>query len=747
MMELNQQSEKELHKPSGKEQRLERDRLNRKLDSDEKLVGTALKNLASLLENEEQITITDESDPLFAVCRRVAAALGFSIAAPNSASREVDPSDALDAIARSSRLRSRRVALRGTWWSEDNGPMIGFLGEEKHPVALLQKTARQYELYDPRDNTAKPITRAVAEQLDDFAYVLYRTLPAKMLNGKDLLTFALKGRGTDLTTVLLCGMASGLLGLLTPVATGILFDTIIPGAQLNQLLVMTAALLVSAISVAVFNFTRAIALLRLEGRMDQHVQGAIWDRLLELPVPFFRDFSAGDLANRAMGINAMRSILSGTTINALISGVFSLFSLALLFWYSVKLAKIAVLLTLGSLLFMMFTSRLQLQYQKKMAETSGRLSGLVLENITGIAKFRVSGSEGRVFARWAQLFAEHRTLIRGSRVIQNIVETFTSVYPIISTMVIFIMIVWYTEKNPLSTGDFLAFNAAFGQFMQSIIAVFMSLVSAIGILPLYERCKPILETCPETDDAKASPGELSGSFEVNQLSFRYSKDGPLILDKISLAVNQGEFIGLIGSSGSGKSTLFRLLLGFEHYESGGIFYDGKDLTGLDIREVRRRIGVVLQNGQLLGGDIFTNIVGSSTLTIKDAWEAARMAGLEKDIKDMPMGMHTVISPGGGGLSGGQRQRLLIARALVSKPKILFFDEATSALDNKTQFEVNQNLEQLRTTRVVIAHRLSTIVNADKIFVLDQGKIVQQGRYEELINQPGLFADLAKRQMA
>jgi len=280
-----------------------------------------------------------------------------------------------------------------------------------------------------------------------------------------------------------------------------------------------------------------------------------------------------------------------------------------------------------------------------------------------------------------------------------------------------------------------------------VLGVFMSIVGAVGVLPLYQRCKPIIETLPETDQAMADPGRLTGEFEVSHLSFRYTPDGPLILNDVSLRVLPGQFVAVVGSSGSGKSTLFRLLLGFEKYESGGIFYDGQDLTGLDVRELRRQMGVVLQNGQLLGGDIFTNIVGSSRLTINDAWEAVRMAGLEEDIKDMPMGMHTVISHGGGGLSGGQRQRLLIARALAAEPRILFFDEATSALDNRTQAVVNRSLEGLRITRVAIAHRLSTIVNADSIYVLDQGRIVQQGTYEELMAQPGLFVELARRQLA
>lgn len=723
-------------------------RLAIKVENDRRNVSQAIEGMADLLGYEGDLFLSGSSgaEPaILEVFRKVAGVLGMSVAKPAEAIEKVK--DPLGMIARASRIRTRRVALHGKWWKEDNGPLIAFIGEEKRPVALLQKFSNIYVMHDPSSEKGLiQVNEDIAAELDSFAFMLYRSLPAKILDGKDMLRFALNGRGKDLAVIMITGLASGLLGLLTPVATGVIFNDIIPGAQLHQLLLVSLALFVSAISVAVFDFARSISILRLEGRMDQHVQGGVWDRLLELPVPFFREYSSGDLADRAMGINAIRQILSGTTINAIISGVFSLFSLGLLFWYSVKLAEIAVLITLFAILFLAGSSYIQLKYQKHLTGISGKLAGLVLESITGIAKFRVSGSESRVFSRWAEGFTDQRRAANKSRIVQNVVETFSVVYPVISTMIVFVMIVWFTEKDSMATGDFLAFNSAFGQFLQSVTGIFMSISGAIGVLPLYQRCKPILETMPETDDAKAEPGELTGEFEVSHVSFRYQSDGPIILDDVSIKVGPGEFIALVGSSGSGKSTLFRLLLGFEKYESGGIFFDGKDLASLDIREVRRQMGVVLQNGQLMAGDIFTNIVGSSMLTIDDAWEAARMAGLEDDIKEMPMGMHTVISHGGGGLSGGQRQRLLIARALVTKPRILFFDEATSALDNRTQAIVNESLESLNTTRVVIAHRLSTVVNADRIYVLEQGRIVQHGNYDELMSQPGLFADLAKRQL-
>jgi ABC-type bacteriocin/lantibiotic exporter with double-glycine peptidase domain len=304
------------------------------------------------------------------------------------------------------------------------------------------------------------------------------------------------------------------------------------------------------------------------------------------------------------------------------------------------------------------------------------------------------------------------------------------------------------EKFSMTTGQFVAFNGVFTNVLSSMLALSGVVLDLLIIFPLFQRLKPIIETQPEIDEAKAHPGELSGDMEVYHLSFRYTPEGPPILKDVSLRIRAGEFVALVGGSGSGKSTLLRLLLGFEKPESGAILYDGQELSSLDLREVRQQIGVVLQSSKLMPTDIYRNIIGAHTnLSLNDAWEAARMAGLDRDIKNMPMGMNTVVSEGGGTFSGGQRQRLMVARAMVNRPRMVFFDEATSAMDNETQRSVTESLDAMQATRIVIAHRLSTIINADRIFVLQNGELVQTGTYTELMNQAGPFADLAKRQLA
>jgi NHLM bacteriocin system ABC transporter ATP-binding protein len=509
---------------------------------------------------------------------------------------------------------------------------------------------------------------------------------------------------------------------------------------------MTLALVVSALATAVFQITRSIAVLRVGGKIDGAVQAAVWDRLLALPVSFFRRYTVGDLASRSMGIDTIRELFTGNVLTSILAAVFSLFSFGLLFYYSWRLTLLATALVILLLGLTMSLIWLQLRRQREILQLQGKISSLLFGLIGGIAKLRVGGAEQRAFSLWAQRFAEQRRLTMRAQRLANVQATFNATYGVLTTLAIFAMVGLSSEAD-LPVGEFLAFNVAFGQFLSSAFAMIGVFSSVLVMVPIYERLSPILEEMPEVDTSKAEAGELNGEIEFSHVSFRYQEDGPLILDDVSFRAAPGEFIALVGPSGAGKSTCLRMILGFDRPTSGSIYFDGQDLGSLSLQSVRQQLGVVLQSGRPMVGDIFTNIVGSSSLGINDAWEAARMAGLEEDIKGMPMGMHTVISEGAETFSGGQKQRLLIARAIVHRPRIILFDEATSALDNRTQEIVSRSLESLKTTRIVIAHRLSTIINADRIYVMQNGRVVEAGTYEELLRQDGLFAQLAARQIA
>jgi ATP-binding cassette subfamily C protein len=737
----------------------EAERLSARLRADEKLVGVALRKLARPLSRRgpEEAEGAAES-PLAAVCLAAAKAGGIELRFPPSVVQE-KTKDPMRAIARASAVRIRRLILRDGWWKQDSGPMVAFREDTDKPVALLPRGARGagargrgargYDMFDPVKDTIVRVNRQAARTLNGVAYVFYRPFPHRALSGAQVLREGLRGCGRDLWVIALTSFLASLLALVAPFATGIVFDSIVPGSERGQLLQTVALIVASAVAMTFISLTRGYALLRVEGKLDFSTQAAVWDRLLNLPTSFFRNYSAGDLTNRSMAISQIRAILSGPVVTAIVSGVFSVSSVFLLFYYSPQLALVAVALAGAALAVTAGAGYLQLGWQRRIAGSNGKITGMIFEFVDGIAKFKVSGTEGRAFARWASLFSAQKRMAASVRRISNFLSVFYASFPTLALCVIFSGVAGLTGRQgaSLSTGSFLAFNVAFTQLMVSVLALGGGFTALLRIVPLYSRARPIFETLPEVDSGKADPGELTGGIEVNHLAFRYSADTPPILRDVSFSIRPGEFVAFVGASGSGKSTLLRVLLGFEQPLSGAVYYDGQDLAGLDMREVRLQMGVVLQNGKLLPGDVLTNIVGSAPLSVDDAWEAVRMAGLEPDIKAMPMGMYTVISEGGKGLSGGQRQRLMIARAIVRKPRILVFDEATSALDNRTQEIVSRAMEGLQATRIVIAHRLTTIMKADRIIVLDGGVVAQSGTYNELIERDGLFAELARRQMA
>jgi len=732
----------------------ERERLSRRGARDHRLLAGAYGHLASVLLPVRPPRLAAEEAPLVAACRLVGEAQGIAIRGPETAVGG-GHGETLAAICAASRVERRRVILRDNWWRHDNGPLLGFLaaeggGASRRPVALLPVGPDRYHLVDPSappEGQHTPVGPPLAGRIAGDAYMLYAPLPDRPLGMRDLLRFALRGQRRDLWTILAMGIGGGILALLPPIVTGQVFGDAIPAADQPRLLAMTLALVAGAFAAAAFQVTRSIAVLRLGGRIDGSLQAAVWARLLALPVDFFRRFTVGDLAVRSLGVDAIRDLLTGNVITSVLALVISLFSFALLFYYSWRLALVATGLIAALLAVTAALIVLQLKHQREVLDLEGRLASLLFGLISGIDKLHLSGAEGRAFARWAERFAEQRRRTVKAQRTANLQAAFGATFGVVTALALFAAVGRVAPDAALPVGDFLAFYAAFGQFLAAALSGIAILSSVLTLVPIYERLRPILTATPEVDASKAEAAELTGAIELSHVSFRYQEDGPLILDDVSFHAAPGEFVALVGPSGAGKSTCLRLLLGFERPTSGSIYFDGQDLAALAIHSVRRQLGVVLQSGQPLVGDIFSNIVGSAPLALDDAWEAARVAGLEEDIHAMPMGMHTVVSEGAATFSGGQKQRLLIARAVVHRPRIILFDEATSALDNHTQQQVSESLVRLKATRIVIAHRLSTIAGADRIYVMDGGRVVESGTYRELLERGGLFTRLAARQVA
>ncbi len=723
-------------------------RLEIKRKRDNQVFSRGVSDLASVLAERDEIIQQSGiggDEPLLLACQMVLEASGIIADLSLSAEKSAEGRQIED-FARQAGVMFRSVELtQDAWWRADVGPLLAFEQESGRPLALLPDPKQGYRVVDPISGTGERLNASTAARLHTDAFMFFRSFPEHELGLRDLLRFGLQGTKGDVVRLLTFGALGGLLGILTPFATGLLVDRIIPSAFTDELLHMVLLLVTAAIGISTFEITRAIAMLLIDSRIGLASQSAIIHRLLHLPAAFFRDYAAGDLAQRAFGISGILQTLSSTTQSAVLSWIFGLFSYVYLFLIDWQLALVATLLVTVSLLFTTAINLWRLAKEREMINLEGKIASQVFQLLGGVAKLRANGGEKSAFALWARNFAQQNRLSFGIGWANSLLTSFNAGYVVINSLVLFAVVAYWMPQ--MNTGSFVAFNTAFTQFFAATLAVISAMAGSLNVLPLYERSLPILTTRPEIDETKSSPGKLTGAIDISHVSFRYEPEGPLILDDISIRIEPGEFVAFVGPSGSGKSTLFRLLLGFERPENGAIYYDGKNLSDLDVSQVRRQLGVVLQNGQLMFGDVFTNIIGSAPLTLDDAWEAARMAGFEEDIKAMPMGMHTFIAEGAGTISGGQRQRLMIARAIVNKPRILLFDEATSALDNKTQAVVSRSIENLDTTRIVIAHRLSTIIKADRICVIDAGRLVESGNYEELMAKGGHFSELAKRQIA
>ena len=716
----------------------ERKQLTDRLEEQKQNVERAIAQMESILEPELPLAPKKTDDALEQALRNIGRWSTIEFSFPRRAQTEQRLEEKLNCICNASQLRMRKVTLTGAWWKEDHGPLLGLYRDSQKPVALLNAFPLHYEIFDK----GKKIPIHTGHNLSNTAYMFYVSLDPEIKTGRALLRFCFRQYKTLVSSALFYSLLSGLVAFFFPLATNLLFAHAIPENNLFFLWYLTLGMGLSSIGFLSFYFLQNFALLKLEGLGTHLIQFALWDRLLKLPPQFFRRFSVGNLFWRLGIIDEIRSLVRANAATLSLSGLFSIAQLFIMAFFAPPLAAIAAGFALLGLLVTVFLASVKIALLRESLEIQGHLRGFTTQMICGIGKLRVAGAEKNAFSYWAKIFSANKTLQLKARNIQHFVQVFSIVLPSLTFAAIYAAMI---EIKSISLPHFLAFQVALGMFMQAVYPLNHTILQLIRILPLWERTKVILEEPLEEDKRKSDPGTLEGDILVDSVVFGYDPTRPPVLNNISLHIGQRELVAIVGPSGSGKSTLIRLILGFEKPSSGGIYYDKKDLTTLDPSAVRKQLGVVLEGEGLVAGQLYDNLVSGGRFSPEQIEEALKLSGFAQDLPSFPMGLYTYIPFNGATLSGGQKQRLLLARALLVRPSILIFDEATSALDYRTQEAITQKLSALNISRIVVAQRLSTIRNADRIYVLDKGTIVQMGTFAELVGQKGLFAELFARQ--
>ncbi|MBP3426715.1 MAG: NHLP bacteriocin export ABC transporter permease/ATPase subunit [Clostridia bacterium] len=651
--------------------------------------------------------------------------------------------DRLEYLLRPHGVMRRNVQLQKGWYKDAIGAMLGRRRDDGSVVALIPHGLAGYAFYDAAAAKWVKITAQTEALFDEEAICFYKPFPLTKLTMPLLMRYIAECMDkADIVLVLLSALSVSLVGLLTPRLTALLFGPVAQSGSVRLLLALAAFMISVSVSRLLLNSIKTLLSSRINTKLNLSVQAATMMRILSLPADFFKHHSSGELASRAQNIQSLCSMLMSAVLNAGLTSLFSLIYVTQIFAYAPALVTPALAVILVTLAFSVCTTLYQTRVARRQMELGAEESGMTYALISGIQKIKLSGAEKRAYARWSDLYAKQVASVYNPPMFLRINSVISMAISLAGTLVMYMAAL----RSGVGVAEYYAFNAAYGMVSGAFMSLSGLAMTLAQFKPVMAMAKPIMDAEPEVSEGKQVIERISGAIEVSNVSFRYREDMPLVLDDLSLKIRPGQYVAIVGATGCGKSTLMRVLLGFEKPQKGAVYYNGKDLNTIDLKSLRRKIGVVMQNGKLFQGDIYSNIVISAPhLTLQEAWEAAEMAGVAEDIRRMPMGMHTIISEGSGGISGGQRQRLMIARAIAPKPKVLMFDEATSALDNLTQKTVSDSLEKLKCTRIVIAHRLSTIKACDRIIYLEKGKIAEDGTYDELIALGGRFAELVERQ--
>lgn len=651
--------------------------------------------------------------PLLTAARDVAQAAGVDV------STTVTSDANLQAIANAWDCRFRQVHLSGDWWSTDNGPLLVF-DEGGQPYALLPDRAGHYWVKSGEDGKSCSLTPEWVKRFQPMAVMFYPSLGLSQVGFSRLRALAsVLSRGL-LARLFITQALIGLTSLLIPIAMSRLFNDVIPNAEGGLLCQWLLILLVGVLLTGFLSLQQALLFIRLRFRLNIAFQSSVWDRLLRLPIPFLQTFSIGDLSLRSLALDQCQQALSAAVIQGGLNLFFAIFPLLLMFYYAWSLALIALVSMFVTGLFYAFIFVALVSNERELLSQRSQLAAWVIQLIENISRIRTNGAEERMYHVWVRQFmASLTTFFRLSRW-----SVWLSVWNAgVSVGVTLLLFAFAATRDPaINFGDFIGFLSAFGLFGGSIYAMNQTLLSVAPVLPWLERVEPLLAAKPELNVGGDVLSPLRGRVAFESVSFGYESQ-PLLLDQVTLTIEPGECIGIIGASGAGKSTLIRLLLGFLKPVHGDILIDDHPLSHLNLSAYRSQLGVVLQQDALLTGTILDNITDGDPMDEDKVHALLARVSLTDMVARLPMGLHTLLTDSGLSLSAGERQRLLIARALSRDPKILIFDEASSALDNLTQAAIHQALLETKQTTILIAQRLSTLKHANRVYQLQAGKLL------------------------
>ena len=657
---------------------------------------------------------------------------------------DLDINEILEYRMRPYGIMRRTVTLKEQWYRDAAGAMIGVRKDDESVVALIPNTfGNGYHYYDRNTGNRVILNRKTAENIDSEAIAFYKPFPLTKLSIGDLMKYIIQMISFgDIVMLELAMLAVVGVGLLVPWLNNKLFSDVLESGSLRLLVGIGIFMICVAISNTLFTTIKTLMSARISTRLSFAVESATMMRILSLPSSFFRKYSAGELHSRSTQLSGLCNAIVEAVFNTGLSALFSLIYLTQISVYAPSLVVPSLIATFATIAVSLIQTFVQMGVTRKSKLASSKESGITYQLISGIQKIKLAGAEKRAFSRWATAFSKSIQYVYSPPFFLKIAPVITMGISLIATIIMYGVAI----KGGVSIAEYYAFNSAYGMVNSAFFALAAIVTGIAGIKPTLEMAQPIMEYEPEVALDREVITELEGKIELNNITFNYEGSEETIIDDLSLSIDPGEYVAIVGKTGCGKSTLVRIMLGFEVPKKGTVYFDNKDIRKLDLRSLRRRIGTVMQNGKLFNGDIYSNItISAPWLTLDDAWEAAEISRIADDIREMPMEMRTVISEGQGGISGGQRQRLLIARAIAPKPNVLIFDEATSALDNITQKAISAALNDMKCTRIVIAHRLSTIKRCDRIIMIDKGKIVEEGTYEQLQSRNGLFAEMVARQ--